>query len=782
MMIPAISSGLNKELNSILDESSKLATESPKLNAADEGTRVTHLQRRIKGLFDRDEFKKYCAADVQGALKKTLDDLESSFHTSSSHPRVICACNAIVDVVRSILFPQQSQTASSSKRRWSQLLPRMITGITNVCRSVFTYLKNSKKPKMQSFIREAFQFRRALENNNCEEVQQLFTEFNIKQNQYSTAAVCATGSPELIAICLQNNFLDLNDHTILERFNSSLVPFHVFRPGPQRSRDDTRRVYKLLTDAGYNFNQRVIFGKNSVFPLERCILHSDHSQIQALVDLGIQVNPDPSDHVSPFVRCCMDHNRGEYLEELLFNGALVSRKEEEELKETGEYREVLLVRQEAWTTLQERNQKTATNDLRVDLDLGEVSRTPALRVQFLQLCREIQADRSYCRVIELQKEFAALMSEYEQLMRKDKSAIVTACIEMLKESTHWEPRDESAPVTELRQRIDKFLKSEAHAVHSKKYYKELDLADANNYLRTAEIHPQSAYWPTSCYRILQGLSRQRDEIFAQRLLLTVRSNHIEEFRHLITLHQIRDKDVLRTLFSEVCGRCINPDFLSILLQRYEIGANIFYGLDFIRMLYFSLFESLEGRGRSLMETHQIFRTLADEGFDLNELGIRGHFIHLLKTLDLRPTELSNLVQELIHLGMHVNPDPEDNVCPFLKPFADKAALETLIFNGAFVLPIIELRSDARLQELLKIRRTALRRMGEMTIASLQNTLEGVPRELMPIFSDYALDLRTISRTPELRELLLKLCKEVQAERAPSLVESERDADEHRLDL
>lgn len=122
--------GLHKELHSILDASSKLAEENTKFTAIEESDRVTQLQRRMGDLFANEAFKKHCSANVQESLKESFGTLTGSFHTSSSHVKVVLACDAIRYHVRSILFPKESQAESSqtSTKHTKETVERCLSG------------------------------------------------------------------------------------------------------------------------------------------------------------------------------------------------------------------------------------------------------------------------------------------------------------------------------------------------------------------------------------------------------------------------------------------------------------------------------------------------------------------------------------------------------------------------------------------------------------------------------------------------------------------------------
>lgn len=748
-----ISSGLYKDLNSILDESSKLA-ESEKISAAEEGNRVTRLQKRIQDLLANEEFQNLCGADLQGSLKKSIAELEGSFHTSASHPIVVRSCNRIRNSVTRIL--SRSQALTDAKEFWS----RLWQGVSGV----FSFIKDTTKPDITESKEGMERLSEAVRRGNHGALQQLFYEFNLDRASEMMDGIYIHGTPEVFTVCLQNNSLNLNDPRILECFITSLCNYG--------QHEDDHKAFKMLVDAGYDPNRRMQSSKHSParYSLETSYLYPPDRVMfpQALIDWGVQVNPDPSANMSPYFNAFMgdrgpDINRHLVaVEVLLFNGALISPEIEEKLRKDPEGRELVDIRDEALRRLATRMSPAVAKHLKEALsqneitdallplvatysaDLGQISRTPALRTQFLQICREVQVERRYDRIVALKKEFSALMSEYEKLMGHNRTALLAACEKMRKENTLFEPQDESASVTELRKRIESFLKS--YRVQAKKFSGS-QLVDMYFGARRSGLDP------ILYYDILDDFDRQVDDVFKERLMLAVSSNNLEDFRRLIASHPFRNVLVEREFFIEVCTQCPTADFVDSLLRTIGIRPFILSDANFVDRLLASLADSLRGRSRSLEETRSVLKLLSRVGFDWNHPSFR-HSVS--RALELNSNHISGFLQTLIQSGLNVNSDPE-GTCPFFSGGFERPKYATLIMNGAILPPEIEknVPENEMLRDILAIREEALRRLRTMPIASLKHfhALEGTPGELM-----------AISRTPELREQLAQLCQTVFAER------------------
>lgn len=776
--------GLNKELISILNESSKLA-KSEKLTAAEEGCRVALLQRKVQRLFADEAFKKQCSAGLQGSLKTALAELDRSFHTSVSRPRVAAGCDLITTAINNFLTVRQTPIQRPPNSPWNQLW----NGVNSVCSTALHYMTKAQKPHITSSKDGEDRLRRAIRSLQHEDVQKLFNQFRIDRkftyandHFYISRTIFHIATPELMTVFLRNNFLDLQSPSIPTGIayaldhSSSIVTIV-----GHRNDEDTVKAFQVLVNAGYNPNRRYGTERGpdytNLFPLHVYLYDTGvackYPQLQALIDLGFHVNPDPSDCESPFFTPLLRRSEAgaevtPAIETLIFNGALVSPGLEKRLKAVPVTEELLAVREEALEILKKRMQVT--------LDLGEISRIPALRIQLLQLCRERQVARKGGRVHILQKEFAAMMTDYEKLMGKDLSSLLAASDHKgASEIGHKEMDVESAAVVELRNRFTQFLEGNDYQSYLKTYSSHLERYSETEDVRTGRFlwlngHPEE--WPKGCSDIFNAFKTIIDPIFVDRLLLSVSSSDTEDFRYQITRYRIRTADALNKLFIGVCTQCPYADFVSTLLQHYAFG---YYGSEFLTKLLHSLSESLQGRGRSLEEARRIIRLLAEDGLDLNCNASRQHLIPQLNTLNLDPQRLEALLQELINLGVQVNPEPEGSPCPFLEQFVVMPGLDELIFNGAILSPEVtaKLPSTPYLQELLHIREAALVKLRSQ-MADTLGTITPFSRDLLDISSEYTLDLWNISRTPVLREELLRLCRQLQTERtSASDCESEK---------
>lgn len=630
------STGLHKELSSILAETTRIA-ETKKIASDDSCMQIFLLQTRIQDIFGNAEFRKSCDVDTQRGLKQSLIDLERSLKVGLES-RIRAVCNRIQTLFKDVVTPKPSPS-------WNQRMRSAATCIQSMFGSICF-----DKPSILDDEKVFKAFIHAVHRSDHKRVREFYERYQIYQEDYrNTTRLYTHGTAELVAIFVENHVLSPNDDPhVME----CLVRPDFTTTIPPRSLAETCTVYKVLADAGYNPNSKNEFHR---YPLENLVFNCYSPYLQAIIDGGFLVNPDPSANESPYLQQFLHpytfsdytQTRFRFLQTLLFNGALVSSKTEKALKDDENLQELLEVQQEAFKRLKTRFMRTACINLCSEsvamraippvilqeivnywlCELGEISRHPVLRPLFFEGCQEVQAERRFKRALELKAELETLTAASQN------------------ESSTKSSSSEAAVLFNSREFRLHLSGATVGAEHLKRTV-ALCLRDDEDFNHDSYL---------SLFTEITGiLSSQIDSLFQERLLVAVRGKKSEKFCVLCSKHLIKDKSVLRSLYVDLLR---NPnttaEMLSIVLGIYREDIGIIKSQVIIQNLLQSLLQSMQEEGRSLAETRKIFKLLMDSGLDFGERALATFLVEFLRPLR---GDLTAVFKELVALGAPVNGD------------------------------------------------------------------------------------------------------------------------------
>lgn len=224
-----------------------------------------------------------------------------------------------------------------------------------------------------------------------------------------------------------------------------------------------------------------------------------------------------------------------------------------------------------------------------------------------------------------------------------------------------------------------------------------------------------------------------------------------------------------------CGNC-SPEDLTFLLETISQVDD----LPISSYVYCELFKRIRDKKGQHEAALQIFKILADHGFDPNRKDAVREYplqIEAIGKVDLAFVPISPRdLQEYINWGVSITPEPDmvESLC--VTQFLDSNKPElvgVLVYNGAQISEetTSRMRKDPRFAEMLDIREEALAALKEEILPQILLKLQespGVkesPRVLQELMGVYALpSLAVITNTPVYRERLLTLCHEIEIKR------------------
>lgn len=367
---PPIAPTLRAELSTLLSETEKLAkSQTP--------GQILDLRGKIQQLMRNEDFKKNFDSlqPTMRRLTKSLSKLERNW--------------------------SETQTATSTAD-WKKL--------TREIGSVLRGALDTRLVPSDAVVKE---FEEAVQTNNHTKLEQLLRRYKIDVNAESNFdSACSLCDARTVALLVSFGG-NVQDPALLESLLYSITD-------NTRPIEETRKVYKVLVDAGFNPNEPME-GKGG-YQLQKFVKESagplTPETLQEFIDqVGLQVNPQRESEGSPYVPSFIFHDQSpDLVRVLLFNGALINEDTAKEMRVDPRFSEMMTVRDRAESQMNEllitwrkgaAEALTESEGLKKSLvpsdlfgvvtdysneTMFTISRSPELRAAFLMLCNQIQAE------------------------------------------------------------------------------------------------------------------------------------------------------------------------------------------------------------------------------------------------------------------------------------------------------------------------------------------------------------------------------------------------------